>query len=275
MAITIRPKLGLVAEAKTEKSQTFEYWIHGDTSESNILVAFQAYLPTTFNVVKRLDDFYVEEQASGIWIGKAVYEFIRGNEPGQEDPAQIPFEFEIGSESVKLTHSLETITRQLSSLSTLADAPDFKQAVNVTSNGVEGYEMPFPTFRWSETYYQPNAIIQAGYLPSIRSLLGKTNDSTFRGFAVDEVYFDGATGRNSDKFYGYSEINYKFVAGENVTGITSPGFTAYDKKAHELVWFYYHEEEDSTAKALIKIPVSLNVERIREQTSFSTLQLPV
>jgi hypothetical protein len=279
MAISIRTKQGVTIEGNNGKDQKFEYWIRATSGESDDTIkgAFFTFLPPTFNLVRYLSDYKITEQAQGIWIGEATYSLLTGNQPGQEDAAQVPVEFEIGGENVKLTQSLQTMDSFLSPFaSTLPAVPNFSGGVNVTSNGIEGYEYEAPTLKWSETYFIPKELIYSGYLIILREIYGHTNDAIFRGFDIGEVYFAGASGRNSDKFADYYEINFKFVGGKNLVGFTPNGFgVTADKKAHDLFWVFYQESEDSASMKLIKLPISGYIERIRDSANFDVLQLPV
>ena len=88
-------------------------------------------------------------------------------------------------------------------------------------------------------------------------------------FAAGEVLFMGASGskRGSDDW----EITFRFAASPNKTGLTVGDIVGIDKKGWEYMWVRYADAEDAAAKAIVKKPVAVYVEKVYEEGDFSTL----
>ena len=70
-------------------------------------------------------------------------------------------------------------------------AADFKGAINVTDNGVEGVDIVIPQLRFTIDYMWPwNGQLAdfVAYVKQLYGLTGKTNDTKFYGFAAGEVF---------------------------------------------------------------------------------------
>ena len=57
----------------------------------------------------------------------------------------------------------------------------------------------------------------------------------------------------------------------NKTGLTVGDITDIDKKGWEYMWVRYADAEDATAKAIVKKPVAVYVEKVYEEGDFSGL----
>lgn len=58
------------------------------------------------------------------------------------------------------------------------------------------------------------------------------------------------------------EINYRFAASPNVTGLAVGDITGIAKKGWEYLWVRYSDSEDAVAKALVKKPVAVYIEQV-------------
>jgi len=168
-----------------------------------------------------------------------------------------------------ITQSRQTISRTAAS----GAAPDFKGAIGVTANGVEGVDITVPVYAFTYTYYlAPEAVTQSFRL-QIFALTGKVNSGSFRGFAAGEVLFLGATGsvRRGEKW----EITFRFAASQNRTNINVGGITVPSKKGWEYLWVRYAEQEDTAAQTIVQQPVAAYVERVYDEASFAPLEISV
>ncbi len=86
---------------------------------------------------------------------------------------------------------------------------------------------------------------------------------------VGEVLFLGASGskRGSDDW----EITFRFAASPNKTGLTVGDIVNINKKGWEYMWVRYADAEDAVAKAIVKKPVAVYVEKVYEDGDFSGL----
>jgi hypothetical protein len=134
---------------------------------------------------------------------------------------------------------------------------------------VEGVDITVPVYHFSETHYLDDAVVTEPYKGTLFSLTGKVNSGAFRGFAAGECLFLGAAGTKRGQ--GDWEITFRFAASPNVTGLTIGDITGIAKKGWEYLWVRYADAEDAAAKALVKKPVAVYIEKVYEEGDFSLL----
>lgn len=203
----------------------------------------------------------VAVEDGGIHTVTGTYGLRKPREAGDYD-----FTFDTTGGTKKLTQSLATIARYPKAGAT---APDFKGAIGVTADGVEGVDVQDYKFAWTETHEIPLAAATFAYALTLRAVTGKTNAGTFRGFAAGTVIFRGATG--GKKSEDTASITFAFEAGEHATGLTVGAITGIDKKAWEYLWVRYEEAVDTAAKATVRTPLAAYVEKVADEADFSAL----
>ncbi len=176
------------------------------------------------------------------------------------------FAFDTGGGTQHITHSLQTVGAYAPQGQT---PPDFKGAIGVTPDGVEGVDITVPVYNFSETHYLPDATVTQAYRLTVFSLTGRVNNASFRGFAAGEVLFLGASG--TKRGGGDWEITFRFAASRNRTNLSIGDITGISKKGWEYLWVRYADAEDANAKALIKKPVAVYVEKVYEEGDFGLL----
>jgi len=174
--------------------------------------------------------------------------------------------FEISGKTFKITQSLETRGRYAAAG---AIARDFKGAINVTHDGVEGCEIVVPDYTFSRTLALPAGDVAAVYKRSLFDALGKTNLDKFEEFEPGEALFVGVSG--SEREDGDWELVQRFAASPHKYGFYVGDILIPEKRGWEYLWVRYEDEEDATAKALVKRPVAVYVERVYEESLFSAL----
>ena len=112
-----------------------------------------------------------------------------------------------------------------------------------------------------------------GYKLALFNLTGKVNASGFKGFAKGEVLFLGASGskRGLDDW----EITFRFAASPNVAGLSLGSIGGIAKEGWQYLWVRFIDDEDPTAKALIKRPVAAYVEQVYPYGNFANLGIGV
>ncbi len=83
------------------------------------------------------------------------------------------------------------------------------------------------------------------------------------------MLFLGASG--TKRGGGDWEITFRFAASRNRTNLTIGDITGISKKGWEYLWVRYADAEDANAKALIKKPVAVYVEKVYEEGDFGLL----
>lgn len=176
------------------------------------------------------------------------------------------FQFDTGGGTLHVTQSLETVQRKAPPGKT---APDFKGAIGVTADAVEGVDITVPQLTFSETHLLPASVVTNAYVATLMLLTGTVNQSAWRAFAAGEVLFLGASGskRGEEDW----EITFRFAASPNVEGLTVGDITGLNKRGWEYLWCRYEDAEDQDAKMLVKRPVAAYVERVYEWGDFSLL----
>jgi len=203
------------------------------------------------------------EVDTAVGTGKWNVAVKYGPRPAPAETGESTFQFDTGGGTQHITQSISTIQKYALPGKT---APDFGGAIGVTHDNVEGVDITVPVYTWSETHYLPDASVnKAAYY----ALTGKTNNAAFKGCAAGECLFLGASGskRGSEDW----EITFKFAASPNRTGITVGGITGIAKKGWEYMWVRYADAEDATAKAIVKKPVAVYIEKVYEEGNLGNL----
>ncbi|MCC7409962.1 MAG: hypothetical protein IT442_17985 [Phycisphaeraceae bacterium] len=242
------------------------YLIRGTEDHAEARTQLLATAPTTLGSLHRdLDSVRVEELHTGIWLGTVPYaksQFTQ-SEPQTGDSV---YSFDTGGGTQHVTQSLQTIGKYPTG------APDFKGAIGVTRDSVEGVDITVPVYRFSETHIIDDDDVTAVYKGKLYSLTGKVNSSSFRGLAAGECLFLGASGSKRGGPSGEDwEITFNFAASPNRTGLVVGDITGIAKKGWDYLWVRYEDAEDATAKALVKRPVAAYVEKVYDSGDFSDL----
>lgn len=235
-----------------------KYIVTGTDDESDVLDALLAEAPATVMDLRRME-VSAEPLGGGIWACTVPYESRRESQ----------YTFETGGSTAHITQSLSTVARYAPSGST---APDFYGAIGVNGDSVDGTDITVPVFNFTETYRVPSATVTGTYKMNLFNCTGKTNSAVFRGFAIGEVLFLGASGTKTglDDW----EIAFKFAASPNVSSLSiGGGITVTAKAGWDYLWVRFADAEDTAANALVKRPVAAYVERVYQSADFTVMGL--
>ena len=245
-------------------SVTMHYILSGTPDDLTAKSMLLANTPTLYDGLVRdectLEPIIVDTVSDrGSW--KCTVKYISPDDVPPEPGAEPLFSFDTGGGTQHVTQSLSTIARYP------PEAPNFKGAIGVTHESVEGVDITVPVYNFSETHYF--STISPSYRSALFFLTGKVNNASFKGMAAGECLFLGASGsqRGSEKW----EINFRFAGSPNRTGIQIGAITGIAKKGWEYLWVRYADEADATAHALVKKPVGVYIERVYEEGNFSSL----
>jgi len=250
-------------------SVTFHYRLTGTSDDLTAKTLLLNSTATTYDGLARepdptLEPLWVDtNNSAGEWDCTVRYS------PPEDVPPETgesSFSFDTGGGSQHITQSLSTVNKYAPAGKT---APDFKGAIGVTHDSVEGVDITVPVYNFSETHYLPASTVTEAYKGALAQLTGKTNNAAFKGLAAGECLFLGASGskRGEDDW----EITFRFATLPNKTGLTVGDITGIDKKGWEYMWVRYGDAEDSAAKALVKKPVAVYIEKVYEEGSFASL----
>ena len=196
---------------------------------------------------------------SGKWNVTVKY----GPRPAPAETGESSFQFDTGGGTMHVTQSISTSGRYAPAGKT---APDFKGAIGVTRDSVEGVDITVPVYTWSETHYLPDSQVNKS---AYYALTGKVNNGLFKGCAAGECLFLGASGskRGSDDW----EITFKFAASPNRSNFSVGDIAGISKKGWEYMWVRYEDAEDAAAKAIVKKPMAVYIERVYEEGNLAGL----
>ena len=242
------------------------YILTGTSDDLTAKTLIENSTATSYNGLTRqsiqIEPEWVDTTVSdGRWIATVRY--------GVKPPAEVgesSFAFDTSGGTQHITQSITTVNRYAAPGQT---APDFGGAIGVTHDNVEGVDITVPVYSFSETHYLDAAVVTPAYKGTLFSLTGKVNSASFKGLAAGECLFLGASGskRGADDW----EITYRFAGSPNRSGLVVGPITGISKKGWEYMWVRYADSEDPAAKAIVKKPVAVYIERVYEEGNFAAL----
>jgi len=255
------------------ESAEFVYTLHGVSNETDARVLAINSTPGTYvNLTRRnitLEPIHIDTTNTDACIWDVTVQYDR-RERDEPEPGDEPtFSFDTSGGSQHITQSKQNISRTAAS----GEAPDYKGAIGVTQNGVEGVDITVPVYTFTYTYYLAPERVTQSFRAILFVLTGKVNSGPFRGFSGGEVLFLGASGsiRRGEKW----ELTLRFAASQNRTNINVGSITVPSKKGWEYLWVRYTEHEDKTAKMLVQQPIAAYVEQVYDEADFSPLEISV
>jgi len=256
MPITITEKFDS-REATVGESATIDllYSIQGTEDDATVKLLVAATSPTAYAGLVR-QSFRVAHLGGGVWDASVRYGAVPPKQTGDSS-----FAFDTGGGTQHVTQSLSTVARYPGT------APNFKGAIGVTGDAVEGADIVVPLYSFTETHYIAAEDVTGAYKAALFFLTGRVNGAAFKGFAAGEVLFLGASGsqRGEDDW----EITFRFSASPNATGLSIGDIGSVDKKGWEYLWVRYADATD--ANVLVKRPFAVYVEQVYEDGDFSGL----
>ncbi len=249
-----------VNESKDNPTVDLIYMIMNTESESVAKGLLGSTAPPMYGVLF-LDSYRVVHVGGGVWEGTARY--VKWTSESQ-------YSFDTGGGTQHVTQSLVNV-QQVAAPGFLA--PNFYGAIGVTDDRVEGTDITVPVFNFTETHYLLTNLVTPAYKLALFNLTGKVNGGLFKGFAKGEVLFLGASGskRGLDDW----EITFRFAASPNVASLSLGSITGVSKEGWHYLWVRFIDDEDNTAKALIKRPIAAYVEQVYPYGDFSGLGIGV
>jgi len=239
--------------------------------DQEALEALEATAPPTFLGLLRqdvrLEPISITDVSESIWDGEVSYAAANvGGDPPQPEMGMSVFTFDTGGGMQRITQSRATVGVFPESGTT---APDFKGAIGVTADSVEGVDIVVPVYQFTETHVLPDTTVSDAYKHTLMIMTGTTNSAPFRGFSTGEVLFLGAAG--SKRADGDWEITFRFAGSFNETGITVGSIIGINKNGWDYLWVRYEDKDDMGAQSIVKQPTAAYVERVYRVTSFASL----
>lgn len=271
MAIALR-ELSPIAGGQSVADPALDvpYMLTGEEDLITTLAYFEANVPAVYAGLP-LRDYSFQHEGAGLWTITAHF---RKREPQAVETTR--WRIQTGGGSTKITQSKSTINRYVAS----GTAPDFKGAIGVTPDGIDGVEIRIPQFRFTGQRKVDIANITSAYIDAIYQATAKVNSNSqlVAFFGVAPITFPAGTLLLDDvqidqQSEDYVDLTCAFIAEPNRTGLTVGDITGIAKDGHDYLWVRYREKEDTASKRMVKIPDSVHVERVYDRTSFAFLGL--
>lgn len=265
----------------------------GSEDEAEVLEAVKAFLPLVyFNLALIVDSVGLDPQGGGVWYGAAAYGLpnygtTAAGEPfdGLGDEAQPPaetpqpvdpseplgseFSMEVGAQTVHVTQSLETVDAFVNAALAAqgVQPPDYKGAIGVTKDGVEGTDVTAGQLSWSVT--NRFAFVTQKYIDTLTALVGTVNDAHWRGRPARTVRFDGATVQIAAN--KQATVTHKFTNAYTVFDLEVGTISIPEKAGWDYLWFTYAPGVSNGF--LVETPQTAHVERVLTESDFVQLGL--
>lgn len=262
MAVECFEKYGsrrVTGDTATSYIETEQTWHISGTLEDDVAreALFIALPAVIFDIPSGrslwLQPYELEEVGCGLWEAKVTYS------PPEMDAT---FAWDTTGGTGHITQSLGTRP--------YGDAPpDFKGAIGVRKDSVDGVDIGVQSLKFAVQQTIPASIVNPSFLRTQRGLTYHTNQAAWRGFDVGEVLFLGSTGQSQTD--GLVPTIWTFEIGENVSGLTVAGISGITKYAWEYVWTYYEDQVDSDVNKLLAKPKWVFVEKVYGDGDFTLL----
>lgn len=187
--------------------------------------------------------------------------------PANDEPLTIGYGFSTMGGTTHVTQSIKT----LSSVSRGGMvAPDFKKAIGVTLEGVEGTDIVTPN---GEFYREAKRTrVSLNYYRTLLDLTGTVNNAAFYGFAAGEVLYLGCEGKADSA--SYWTLTHRFAIQRNLVNYEiSDEITLPTKKGWDYVWVDYMLDGDSGSGRRIRRPTTAFIEQIYYYKNFGLLEI--
>lgn len=257
-AVEVEGRSGTVNNDRA--SAELVYKVYGTTNDATAQAAALSEAPATHRGLPLVGST-IDEILVGVFEVVVSYSSIDIPETGESE-----FSFEIGAGSQHITQSLETIAIYAPDGET---APDFKGAIGVTDDSVEGVDISVPVYRFSEKHIIAAASVTGAYKALLFEATATTNNASFKGFAAGEVLFQGASGttRNQSEW----EVTFNWAASKNETDLVVGDISGIAKKGWEYMWVRYREVKDDDAGRIVRRPSSVHIERVYKASNYALL----
>jgi hypothetical protein len=260
MPVTVLEKWDSRDTTLAESSSVeLRFLVTGTDDDAQVAAGVLGNSPGTYNGMPR-------ESVTFSRIGELEWDAVVRYATKPATDTEPSFTFETGGGTAHITQALSTSGVYVPAGMT---APDFKNAIGVSRDSVDGVDIVVPTYKWTETFRFPAAFVTGAYKATLFGLTGRVNSVAFRSFQAEEVLFEGA--RGSRRGTGDWEISFSFAASPNVNGLTIGNITGISKKGWEYLWCRYADFEDVAAQMLVKRPVAVIVNRVYPSGTFSLL----
>lgn len=251
-----------------DSSVDLEYTIGEETDYNAALILLASTAPSFYLVdglVLSKVEYSITPTSHNMWDGTARYS-KRSRERDELQEGESSYQFETGGGSIHLTHALAT-----SKYPNVSTTPDIDNAIEFDGESIKGTDIQSAVYNFSETHILPAANVDGAYKLALFRATGKTNNAGFRGFSAGEVLFLGANGtQRGDESW---EVNFRFSAQENKTGLSIGGISGINKKGWEYLWVKWASEADTTSGTTRPRAKAVYVQKLYEEHDMGNLEI--
>lgn len=144
--------------------------------------------------------------------------------------------------------------------------PDFKNAINVKEDSVEGVEVETPAFHFEITLHVNPAFLTPDFEYQLFIRTGTVNLDTFRIFAPGECKFLGC--RGSQKGQEDVELTFRFAGSPNRSNFKVGAITVGFKRGWDYMWVRSVRTLDSVANVTVQVPRAVYIEQVSYESTF-------
>ena len=203
------------------------------------------------------------EQSEEAWDVTCDYAIIQQPSPLAAGAEEITFE--VNPQTVHITEGKELID---SYSAPGKNATNHGQSIGVEGDTVRGTDIFAPIISFTINQIVPATSMNNAYVNTIANTAFKTNSAPFRGGAVGEVLYMGATARPRTTV-DYI-VSHKFLRGANLTGQTIQDITGIEQNAWENLWVEYQEVEDVANNRMAQQAIAAYRVRVYDEADLAT-----
>lgn len=156
---------------------------------------------------------------------------------------------------------------------------NYGNALNVQDGKVQGVERVIPVLKITITARIATEYVvrPMAYAKLCAGLTGFTNSTAMfpygessHEFAIGELLFTGVTGTIVAQ---NPQLNFTFLASENLSGETIGGISGINKKGHQLLWYEFANTKDGTNNRLYPKIVGAHVGTVYGEADLTALKI--
>lgn len=186
--------------------------------------------------------------------------------PRKVENGKYTFDFDTTGGTLQIKQSRAT-RASYKATGVAADPPDFKGAIGVRGDQVDGCEIVVPALKLGVSFTHPAGIITIAQAKALSRFTGVTNSTPFMTFAPGEILFLGAAGQEGTEVE--TTVRYQFAASENVTGQTFGPFANVTKYGWDHTWVRFADGVDGGSP--VKVGKWLYVEQVYREIDLAAL----
>lgn len=244
-------------------------------SNSDARAAVLASVPTSHNGFGRVDDECdVREVAASAFTVTCVY---RSDDTQPKPVDSFTVSVDISGQSTRITQAYKHVGHYAAAGKT---PRNFRGAINVTSDGVDGTDVIVPAINYTVHYVFDSNDIDDDYVREVAEIVGCQNKRRFRTWEPGELLLTRVSGQQRPRDEGKTDVSFGFAASRNKKNLKIDGadgvITVPAKRGWDYLWTYREErtvDYGGGKKYTHVTPVSAHVEQVYKDADFDDLRI--